>query len=214
MIRIVKTPPFIIYLLPSMTWRIPEKDKIIYLTFDDGPTKVSTPYVLKLLGKFNAKATFFCVGDNIKKFPSIFESVVDQGHCIGNHTFNHLNGWKSGNDFYLENIKKCQDTIAETGYRSEILLFRPPYGKLKFHQIKKLRKDYKIIMWDILTMDFNPGKYPEQLLNQIIKKTCQGSIVVFHDSEKSLPGTRLLLEPFLNYFVYQGYRFETLAKFS
>ncbi len=214
MIRIVKTPFPFIYLMPSMVWRIPEKENIIYLTFDDGPTRVSTPIILNILSQYKARATFFCVGDNIKKFPSIFRSVVDQGHFIGNHTFNHLNGWKTEKDLYFENIKKCNDAISETGYVTEKLLFRPPYGRLTYAQIKTLSKNYRIIMWDILTMDFNPGKYPDRLLKRILARTGKGSIVVFHDSERAFPTTRLFLESFLHYFTEKGYSFKTLQHLS
>jgi peptidoglycan/xylan/chitin deacetylase (PgdA/CDA1 family) len=210
MIRIVKTPGFVMKLFPSMLWRKNEKGKILYLTFDDGPTREATPYVLSALNSYNAKATFFCVGDNVNKNRDQFQEVISQGHSVGNHTYNHLVGWKSDDKKYFQNIEQCTEVIKKSGYTRPVLYFRPPHGRLTFSQYKKICKEYRLVMWDILAWDFNPGNAPGNLLKKINRRTGNGSIIVFHDSQKALPGLKLLLEPSLEFFSREGYQFRPL----
>jgi peptidoglycan/xylan/chitin deacetylase (PgdA/CDA1 family) len=210
---------FLSTLYPSLVWRKKVNDKVLYLTFDDGPIPGITEYVLEELDNFKAKATFFCVGDNIQKHPEVFKKIIFSGHLIGNHTFNHLNGWKTDDEQYLENIKKCDEVIfniaGEEFFNSEfkiqnIKLFRPPYGLIKKSQIKKLRDQYEIIMWDVLTGDFNKDLTCEKCLHKAIKFTKQGSIIIFHDSIKAEKNLRYALPRFLDHFTGKGFRFEVL----
>ena len=152
---LVKTPKFIQELFPNFTWKVPSEDKVIYLTFDDGPIPDVTPWVLEQLAQYNAKATFFCVGDNIEKHPEVFEQVRAAGHSIGNHSFNHLNGWSSDNIPYFHNIRHCANL-------TKTILFRPPYGKLRPRQTQFLLRHYRIVMWDVLSGDFDPNITEEQ----------------------------------------------------
>jgi peptidoglycan/xylan/chitin deacetylase (PgdA/CDA1 family) len=205
---------------PKLTWARRSSKKVIYLTFDDGPIPEVTEYVLEELDKYSAKATFFCVGDNIVKNTLVFKEIINRGHKIGNHTFNHLNGWKNETSNYLENIAKCNHIILENvisenkkAYLSNTSakkLYRPPYGKIKQAQIKALTDNYEIVMWDVLTGDFDKNLSPEKCLHKAIKFTRNGSIVIFHDSLKALPNLQYALPRFLKYFKEAGYRFETL----
>ncbi len=200
---LVKTPKFIQELFPNFTWKIPTEDKVLYLTFDDGPIPSVTPWVLEQLAQYNAKATFFCVGNNIKKHPEVFEQVQAAGHSIGNHTFNHLNGWTSDNIPYFHNIRHCANL-------TKTILFRPPYGKLRPRQTQFLLRHYRIVMWDVLSGDFDPNITEEQCLLNVTRNVEPGSIVVFHDSLKAEEKLRYALPKALAYFAEQGYRFEAL----
>lgn len=203
---LIKTPFWLRALYPSLTWRKSSTHKKLYLTFDDGPIPIVTPFVLKMLSEFNAKATFFCIGDNIKKHPDVFEQVKAAGHTIGNHTFNHLNGWKTYDEEYLKNILKCQEL-------TDTLYFRPPHGRIKYSQIGKIRRilpDMNIIMWDVLSGDFDRDLAPEQCFNNVIKHTQAGAIVVFHDSLKAFDRLEYTLPRALKYWHEKGYTFESL----
>ena len=200
---LVKTPKFIQNLFPNFIWKIPSNEKVIYLTFDDGPIPEVTPWVLETLKKFNAQATFFCVGDNVKKHPEVFQNVLAHGHSVGNHTYNHLNGWATDNIPYFHNVRHCANLVKST-------LFRPPYGKLMPKQAQFLQRHYRIIMWDVLSGDFDPKITQEQCLNNVKLKTKPGSIVVFHDSLKSFEKLQFVLPKVLQYFSDKGYRFEAL----
>ncbi len=204
---LIKTPWLLKKLYPkNLIWNMPREQKIIYLTFDDGPIPDVTPWVLKTLENRQIKATFFCIGDNIQKHPQIFEELKKQGHAIGNHTFNHLKGWAVHDDVYLDNIKKC---AAHTG----VNLFRPPYGRIKRSQIKKLQKQHpkaKIVMWDVLSGDFDIALNPEKCLSNVIKHTTNGSIIVFHDSLKAKKRLLYTLPKAIDYWKQQGYIFKTL----
>jgi len=188
---------FISRFYPSLCWEKPTTEKIIYLTFDDGPVPGVTDFVLEQLEKFNAKATFFCVGENVEKHPDQFSKIIEKGHSFGNHTYNHIKGWNVGNSEYLGSVKKCHEVI-EQAIRDTVLqnpeenisknLFRPPYGKIKKSQINALQDYYKIIMWTVLTGDFDKKQSPESCLRQAIKYSRQGSIVIFHDSYLVVPG--------------------------
>lgn len=190
-----------------MTWKVKTAEKVIYLTFDDGPIPDVTEFVLEQLAEFNAKATFFCIGDNVLKHPDIFRKIIEGGHSVGNHTFNHLNGWKTDNATYFDNVALCQAEIEKHGVSTN--LFRPPYGRIKFSQLSKLA-DYKIIMWDVLTKDYNQNVGKEIVLNKTLKHSEAGSIVLMHDSLKAYENMRFTLPKFLEEFGNKGYRFEKL----
>lgn len=215
-----KIPELVKKLYPRRTWDGPAKGKTLYLTFDDGPIPGVTPWVLAQLEKHRAKATFFCIGDNISKHPDVFQEVVLQGHAVGNHTFNHLNGWKTSLSVYLENVKQCREVLGENlnnlenpseerGFKNE--LFRPPYGRIKSSQARGLLKlGYKIVMWDIISMDYDASVSPEKCLRNVIDNTESGSIIVFHDSLKAEKNLKNVLPRILEHFSSEGYSFEKL----
>lgn len=202
---LVKTPQFIQNLFPNFTWRIPTEDKVLYLTFDDGPIPEVTPWVIEQLEKFRAKATFFCVGDNIRKYPKVFQQVLNAGHTVGNHTFNHLNGWITENIPYFHNVRHCASMV-------HTMLFRPPYGRLKPKQAQFLQRHYRIVMWDVLSGDFDMNISADQCLSNVIDHARRGSIVVFHDSLKAEEKLRYTLPLVLEHFSERGYRFEALKE--
>lgn len=202
---LVKTPKIIQNLFPNFTWRIPTTDKIIYLTFDDGPIPEVTPWVLNELKKYDAKATFFCVGENVKTHPSIFNQLMEEGHMTGNHTFNHLNGWGTDNIPYFHNIRNCAHLVKSS-------LFRPPYGRMLPRQAQFLQRHYQIVMWDVLSGDFDPKISNEQCLDNVISNTKSGSIIVFHDSLKAKDKLEFVLPKVLQHFSQQGFIFETLKE--
>lgn len=188
----------------SAIWRIPTREKKIFLTFDDGPIPEVTPWVLSELKKYKAKATFFCIGANVEKHPDIFRQLVTEGHSTGNHTFNHLNGWKTKTKEYLKNVERCSSVIQPPTH-----LFRPPYGKMQFSQFSQLRTQHSIIMWDVLSGDFDQTISEEKCLKNVISKTREGSIVVFHDSIKAKKNLYYTLPKFLEHFSKAGFSFES-----
>jgi peptidoglycan/xylan/chitin deacetylase (PgdA/CDA1 family) len=200
---LVKTPKFIQSLFPNFTWRIPTKEQSIYLTFDDGPIPEVTPWVLEQLAQYDAKATFFCVGDNIRKHPDVFRMVKEQGHVTGNHTVNHLDGWTNDNIPYFHNIRRCARQV-------ETDLFRPPYGRLKPQQAQFLQRHYRIVMWDVLSGDFDPAITPETCYQNVVRNVKPGSIVVFHDSLKAWDTLKVVLPQVLEHFSALGYKFEAM----
>ena len=202
-IMFVKPPSILKKLFPILTWEIKTTKKEIYLTFDDGPNPKITPQVLKILSEFNAKATFFCVGENVEKHPDTYKQVISNGHKTGNHSYNHLNGWKTPNPEYFANIQKADNLIKSN-------LFRPPYGRISLSQIVPLSKIYKIIMWSVLTYDYDSKVNKEQCFKNSISKTKPGSIVVFHDSLKSENNLLYALPLFLKHFLDKGYIFSLL----
>ena len=185
---------------PSLTWKVDTTDKVLYLTFDDGPHPTITPQVLALLSAYQAKATFFCVGDNVAKYPETFNQVIQQGHAVGNHTYNHLKGWSVSVDEYVANTQKAKAVIPSK-------LFRPPYGRIAPAQIKALKNDYQIVMWSILTRDYDKNINPTTTAQKLCKLITPGDIIVFHDSEKAAPQMFPMLECVLQYFSTQGYQF-------
>ena len=212
MFYLVKTPWLLRKLYPSCTWQIPTREKNIYLTFDDGPHPDITPYVLDTLKQYQAKATFFCIGKNVVAHADIYRRLLDEGHRTGNHTFNHLNGWKVQNDAYINNIIDASKYIDSN-------LFRPPYGRITKFQVKILSditaykgsdRKFSIIMWDVLSGDFDKKLSAENCTLNVIRKTKPGSIVVFHDSEKAFPRMRESLPEMLRYFSEKEYRFEVI----
>ena len=209
----IKTNRFVKKLFGSYVWDIPNTENKIYLTFDDGPTPEITEWVLQELEKYNAKATFFCIGNNIEKYPEIFKKVINQGHSIGNHTFDHLNGWKTSTVEYLKNTFICEEQILESKiYNLQSKIFRPPYGKIKSSQANKLRQlGYKIIMWDVLSADFDASISKEKCLENATKSVTSGSIIVFHDSVKAFSHLEFTLPKALKYFKEKGFIFEKLV---
>jgi peptidoglycan/xylan/chitin deacetylase (PgdA/CDA1 family) len=196
-------------MFPNYVWDIATDEQIIYLTFDDGPTPEITEWTLKTLEAFNAKATFFCIGNNIEKHPEIFDQILKNGHSIGNHTHNHIKGWKTSTDDYVANVVKAQEVINSeiNNQQSKInKLFRPPYGQLKNKQGKALRKlGYNIIMWDVIAFDWEADISSEKCLNNVLTKTENGSIVVFHDSVKASKHLKYTLPKVLQYFSKKGF---------
>lgn len=200
----MKTNRFVKWIFPNYVWDIPNNENKVFLTFDDGPTPEITEWTLEQLTKYNAKATFFCIGNNIEKHPEIFQKVIDEGHSIGNHTFNHLKGWETGADEYVENVKKCSVFSAQYSEKKE--LFRPPYGKIKPSQSRVLRKlGYKIIMWDVLSYDFDQSISPEKCLDNVLRNIESGSIIVFHDSLKAEQNLRYVLPKTLAFLKEKGF---------
>ncbi len=205
----VKTNWFTKAIFPNYIWKIKTDGKKVFLTFDDGPTPEITEWVLNELKKYNAKATFFCIGDNIKKFPEIFQKLITDKHSIGNHTFNHLNGWKTDVTEYLENVLLCQSEIEKNNFSTN--LFRPPYGKISRKQAKNLtQENYKIIMWDIISYDFDKTITKEKCLENVITNVEPGSIIVFHDSKKAWQNLEFVLPKTLEFLKKEGYTFEKI----
>ena len=208
----VKTNYFVKRIFPNYVWDIPNNENKVFLTFDDGPTPEITEWTLELLKQYNAKATFFCIGNNIEKHPAIFQKIIQDNHAVGNHTFNHLKGWKTANDVYVDNVLLCNIEMAERRMQNAETknnqqpttdnrqLFRPPYGKIKPSQSRELRKlGYKIIMWDVLSRDFDQTITPEKCLDNVLKNVEAGSIIVFHDSKKAEQNLRYVLPKTLEY---------------
>jgi len=182
---------------------MPATEKEIYLTFDDGPVPEVTPAVLEILREKNVKALFFCVGHNVMKYPEVFEQVKQDGHIIGNHTFHHLNGWKTPPAAYYEDVTRCEKYF-------QTKLFRPPHGKFTPSQYYLLRNRYLFVMWSMLAKDYHRRVTPEKCLDHVIKHTQPGSIVVFHDSVKAADNILFALPRFLDHFLEKGYRFRIL----
>jgi peptidoglycan/xylan/chitin deacetylase (PgdA/CDA1 family) len=200
---LVKTPLLLKKLYPQLTWDIDKATRCIYLTFDDGPIPIVTPFVLNILNQYCAKATFFCIGDNIRKHPEIFEQIKADGHAIGNHTYNHLKGWQTDDKTYLDNFLLADELIGSH-------LFRPPYGRIKRSQIKLLkeaRPDLKLIMWNVLSGDFDISLKPEKCLRNVIRNTTSGDIVLFHDSLKAFDRLEYTLPRAMEYWSNEGYTF-------
>jgi peptidoglycan/xylan/chitin deacetylase (PgdA/CDA1 family) len=196
-------------LFSKFIWEKKNSAKKIYLTFDDGPTPEITQWTLNQLKKYNAKATFFCIGNNIAQFPEIFKAVIHEGHTIGNHTFNHLNGWKTDTATYIENVVMCQNKI--TVFCENNYLFRPPYGRLKRSQSKKLRElGYQIIMWDVLSADFDTGISEEKCLQNVLNNVQSGSIIIFHDSVKASKNLKYVLPKTLQFLKENNFECHSL----
>ncbi|MEY4931069.1 MAG: hypothetical protein RI909_1793 [Bacteroidota bacterium] len=210
---IFRTPFFLPWLYPELVWKVATQEKKIFLTFDDGPVPGATEFVLDTLKNFHAGATFFCIGDNVRKHPEVFERVMQDGHTIGNHTFNHLKGWNYATSEYLDNVALCANEFSVAGWQRSQSdakpLFRPPYGRIKRSQIKGL-PNYRIIMWDVLTHDYAKSYSPEQCLAGSVRATRPGSIVVFHDSVKAERNMKFALPRYLEHFSDLGFSFESL----
>jgi peptidoglycan/xylan/chitin deacetylase (PgdA/CDA1 family) len=205
----IKTHWSIKKLFSNYVWDIPNTENKVFLTFDDGPIPEVTDWVLQQLKQYNAKATFFCIGDNINKHPEIFMKVISDGHSVGNHTFNHFKGWRTKTEKYIENTNLCQTEILKHKINSN--LFRPPYGKIKPSQSKILRKlGYKIIMWDIISYDFDATVSQEECLENVLRNVKSGSIIVFHDSKKAFQNLEYVLPRVLENLDKRKFVFEKM----
>ena len=198
-----KTPKFIQLLFPKLVWRKDSLSKEIWLTFDDGPYPEVTPFILSILKKENVKATFFLVGQQIEKFPDLTERIIKNGHLIANHSYSHKNGWFTSKEKYLNDIESCQRLMPDNK------LFRPPYGKITKTQITLLKEKYKIILWDVLSYDFNQKISPKRVQENIIKNTTSGSIIVMHNNPVSFNNIQLVLEKSIKKLKAKGYNFST-----
>jgi len=204
----IKVPWIITKIFPDYIWSIPTSEKIIYLTFDDGPHPEITPWVLEQLNKYNALASFFCIGSHVKQYPNVYDEILNSGHATGNHTQHHLNGWKTATDEYLKDISQASHFIQSN-------LFRPPYGKIKMKQAKGIANALgvtkgKIIMWDVLNGDFDLSVSEEGCLSNVLKNVLPGSVVVFHDSEKAFRNLKQVLPTVLETLQKQGYMFDKI----
>jgi peptidoglycan/xylan/chitin deacetylase (PgdA/CDA1 family) len=200
---LAKSPAIVKKYYSQLTWDIPNNENKIYLTFDDGPIPEVTEWVLDILKQYQIKATFFCIGDNIKKNPEIFQRILEEGHFVGNHTQNHLNGWKTEDEVYFKNIEECSELVNSK-------LFRPPYGRIKKSQHSILNTQYSIIMWDVLSGDFDAKTTPEQCYNNVIKNTKSGSIIVFHDSVKASENLKKTFPKAIDFLLKKGFVFDVI----
>jgi peptidoglycan-N-acetylglucosamine deacetylase len=202
MFYLVKTPWWLKSLYPKCHWQMPRGQKHLYLTFDDGPHPDETPFVLDALRQYGAKASFFCIGKNVLAYPALYERIKTEGHTVGNHTQHHVNGWKVRDELYLAEVATAAQHIHSG-------LFRPPYGRIRWSQLRKM-STYKIIMWSVLSGDFDTTIDGQQCLNHVLRHTQDGSIVVFHDSAKASPRLRYALPKVLEAFSEQGFSFVAL----
>ena len=201
----IKTPRFFQKLFPKLTWKIPTVDKKLYLTFDDGPIPQITPWVLRQLAKYDAKATFFMVGENAANYPHLYHKVKEDGHAIGSHSYNHLSGWITENSTYYRNVAKCARQLSTK-------LYRPPYGRMRPKQANHLSGLYRIVMWDVLSGDFDTDISPKQCLQNVLDHAEAGSIIVFHDNIKAKERLYYALPKVLKHYTDLGYRFEVLQE--
>lgn len=205
MFSFIEHPPrFFRKFFPYAFWYCPQSKKTIFLTFDDGPIPEVTPWVLDVLKKYDIKATFFMVGDNVRKHPDVFNMVKEAGHCIGNHTFNHVQGFKMSTENYVANVEKADDYIHSP-------LFRPPHGQFFKRLWKALSPKYKIVLWDVVTRDYNQKLSGEYVLNVVKRFARNGSVIVFHDSLKSEERLRYALPKAIEWLLEQGYRFDVVG---
>ena len=193
---LVKTPPFVQNIFNSLTWSYDSHDSV-YLSFDDGPDPACTPWVLDILLKHDAKATFFCIGQNAERHPDLIKRIRNEGHTIGNHSYSHFSGWSSRTSNYIADVQKCDNILQSK-------LFRPPYGRLKPSQLRKLNKQYKIIMWDVMSGDFDAKLSKEQCLANVTEIANRGSIVLLHDTQQCLEKLKYVLPKSLKLFDYEG----------
>ncbi|MCX6290359.1 MAG: polysaccharide deacetylase family protein [Bacteroidetes bacterium] len=228
----MNVPFFVQKIFGSVTWRMPSTDPDLFLTFDDGPHPEVTTEILAILKTYNASATFFCTGENILKHPAVFKNILSDGHTVGNHTFHHLNGWKTNSKIYFEDVEKCQEVIdnmirkpeaevksqklkVKTGIEisqpSTLKLFRPPYGKLTPVQHSMIKKNYSVIMWNVLSKDYDRNLCGEQCSRNVINHAGNGSIVVFHDSEKAADRVLYALPSVLDYFSERNFSFKAIV---
>lgn len=205
MFYLVKSPWWLQRLYPGCVWSMPPSGKTLYLTFDDGPHPEATPFVLDLLDQYQARATFFCIGKNAAEHRELYNSIPDRGHRVGNHTYQHLNGWKTPDNVYLADIEAAQREIDSR-------LFRPPYGRISRFQLRLLQGKLTPVMWTVLSGDFDPSISWQQCVENVTAHAEDGAIIVFHDSEKAFSTLRQALPVLLDYFSEKGYRFESLKE--
>jgi peptidoglycan/xylan/chitin deacetylase (PgdA/CDA1 family) len=198
----IEQPPLLYRaLFPGAIWRIPADKKCVYLTFDDGPIPGITPWVLNILDRYGIQATFFCVGDNVRKYPDIYQMILDKGHRTGNHTYNHVQGIRLLTSHYIDNVEKASAHIHSD-------LFRPPHGHMRLSQVWQLRRSYRIIMWDVVTRDYSPYMTPNGVLNVVKKYTRNGSFIIFHDSLKAEKNMKEALPRAIEWLQEEGYDFK------
>ena len=202
---IVSPPSFLRKIYSSLTWHIPVTDKKVFLTFDDGPIPEVTPFVIDILKKHNALATFFCIGKNVETNPDLYNRIISEGHTTGNHTHTHINGWRTKRDVYIESVKLCAQKVKSN-------LFRPPYGKISRKQIKAIAPHYKIIMWDVLSYDFDKKVTQEKCLQNVLENVRPGSVIVFHDSIKAFNNMSYALPIVLEKLTLLGYSFDAIPQ--
>ncbi|NNC46425.1 MAG: polysaccharide deacetylase family protein [Winogradskyella sp.] len=217
-----KTPGFVRSLFPNYLWKVDTSKKHLYLTFDDGPTEGITEWVLDTLDQYNAKATFFCIGSNIEKHPEIFQKLLKNKHTVGNHTYSHLKGWQTSTKVYVADIQftdsiikfqiqNATNTSTDLATQSYTSLFRPPYGKFKSKQSKiLLEQGYKMVMWDVLSYDWDTNLSKKKCYKNVISSASKGSIIVFHDSIKASKNLKYTLPKVLEYYSEKGYKFKAL----
>lgn len=205
--RMIKPSKIFRMFYPSLLWQMPKTDKkTIYITFDDGPHPLITPLVLEILKRYNAKATFFCIGNNVRQYPATFELIKKEGHAVGSHSFNHENGWKTRNDDYIKSFNDADELIHSN-------LFRPPYGKVKKSQIKRLKtlnSQLKIVAWTVIAYDWDHSLSARRVYKNVIRNAGDGAIVTFHDSLKANTNIITALPRVLEYYKNKGYVFETI----
>lgn len=219
---LVKTPYYVKRIFAKRTWTFLPNGRNVYLTFDDGPIPEVTPWVLDLLQKYKAKATFFCIGDNVRKHTEVFQRITSEGHAYGNHTMHHLNGWKVQSETYLSDVEEAEKEFKQrhenqntevVDSKTRTLLFRPPYGKLSSKQARRLQqKGYHIIMWDVLSADFDTSISEEKCLQNVLRHIKPGSIVVFHDSLKAEKHLKYVLPKVLRYISEKGWKPEAISR--
>jgi peptidoglycan/xylan/chitin deacetylase (PgdA/CDA1 family) len=200
----IKTPWIAKQLFSSYVWSIDTHEREVYLTFDDGPHPAITPWVLDELKKYNARASFFCIGNNVRQYPDVYQRIREEGHAVGNHTYQHLNGWKAGTKKYLQDITNAAALIQSN-------LFRPPYGRIRTRQARRIpyalnNSNARVIMWDVLSADFDPNITAQQCLDNVLTNYAEGSIIVFHDSEKAFPHLQKVLPKVLEHLQKENYR--------
>lgn len=198
---IEQVPDFVRNLYPKALWRMNPDEKAVYLTFDDGPIPVITPWVVELLGQYDIKATFFMVGDNVRKYPQEYMQVIENGHRVGNHTFNHLKGLFTSTAEYVENVEKADGLIHSN-------LFRPPHGMLRRKQYNELSRHYQFVMWDLVTRDYSKRMNGEDVLANVKRLVRNGSIITFHDSIRSENNLKYALPRSVEWLLEQGYEFK------
>ncbi|MFC6999461.1 polysaccharide deacetylase family protein [Rufibacter roseus] len=209
--RFFKTPSVLTWAFPGVVWKKKMREKTLFLTFDDGPIPEVTPFVLDQLQQYNAKATFFCVGDNVQRHPAIAQQVLEQGHLLANHTFHHVKAWQHSPQKYFAEVEQCQAALESiVGSAPDKKLFRPPHGQLTWGHLRKLKHKYQVVMWSSLSYDFDASLAPEESLQKTIAVSGPGSIVVMHDSLKAEKTLKYVLPRFLEYFSALGYSFKTL----
>ncbi|WP_245652256.1 polysaccharide deacetylase family protein [Rufibacter tibetensis] len=199
------------WLFPKVWWKRPVQDKTIFLTFDDGPIPEVTPFLLEQLALYRAKATFFCVGENLIRYPEIAKKVATEGHRLANHTHQHVKAWKTPPQDYLRQVEQCQAALEQIGAgNNQVKLFRPPHGQITRAHLKLLQPDYQVVMWSMLTYDFDVTLPPQTCLEKAVTGIKPGAVVVMHDSLKADQNLRYVLPRLLRHFSEQGYSFKTL----
>ncbi|MFC2114256.1 polysaccharide deacetylase family protein [Bacteroidota bacterium] len=205
-LRIFRVPAFLFWIFNRFAFSIPVTDKRIFLTFDDGPNPDTTEWILEVLKRYNAKATFFCVGENVHKYPELYKRILEEGHYTGNHTYNHLNTKDVTMSSYINNVKKCADVVNSR-------LFRPPYGKIRPRIAKRLKRmGYKLVLWTVLSYDYDNELSPGFILRKIVRQTKPGSIIVFHDNSKALQNLHIILPRYIAHMENRGYIFDRVPK--